>query len=149
MPFRSGIVYTEDQGGVWEKMFGVNAAIRPLTILVNPGGAVTWQQKGPLGSTALSGLLRKLLVGSRPPSPDVSRLDIQLGRLAPDFLFEYAPKKYLRLRKLGRAAMLVFYKSTVIASLEAVRECRKAGGSLRSEERSVGREWESRRRVQS
>jgi peroxiredoxin len=49
-------------------------------------------------------------------------VNVRLGRQAPNFLFELAPGRSLTLRKLaGRAAVLVFWRSTARASIEAVR----------------------------
>jgi hypothetical protein len=129
-PYRSGIIYSEEQGSTWEQIFGVRSAQRPLTILVNPQGKVVWSHAGSIDSKTLSDALAKFLVSGRPPGSAVLRADLRLGRLSPDFLFPYADGKQLTLRKLaGRAATLVFWKCSVRASIDAVRDVESAGAS--------------------
>jgi peroxiredoxin len=126
-PYQAGIIYTEDQGGSWQRVFGVKDARRPLTLVVNPKGDVVWQQEGALDRKTLSAALIKVLVPGGPLKLDVPQVSLRLGQPAPNLLFEFAPGRQLTLRKLaGRAAVLVFWKSAVRPSIEAVRDLQKS-----------------------
>ena len=116
------VIYSEDQDGAWQRLLGVRPA-RPSTFIVGPKGTIVWQQEGEVETGSLVDALRKTLVRSRPVMGAMTRPRIRIGHLPPNFLFEYAPDHDLTLRKLaGRSVVLVFWKSTSRASIDAVRE---------------------------
>ncbi len=128
-----GVIYAENQDGVWEEMFGVKTAGPPATLVVAPRGDVLWRHQGELDAATLAAALRKSLVAGASVRRDLLGLSLRIGRPAPNFLFELAPGRGLTLRKLvGRAATLVFWKSSSKPSIETVRDLqeptRKAGG---------------------
>ncbi len=130
--YTAGVIYAEDQGGAWERAFGVQTARRPLTLILGPKGDVAWQHEGELDSETLAAALRKHLAAGGAVRPRMLGLSPRLGRLAPDFVFDLAPGRGLTLRKLvGRATTLVFWKSSSKPSMETVRDVqettRKAG----------------------
>jgi peroxiredoxin len=121
--YTEGVVYAEDQGDAWERVFAVQSRRRPLTLIVAPGGKVVWQHEGELDTGSLAAALRKVLtsVGSVPRG--MLRSSLRIGALSPNFLFDYAPGRQLTLRKLaGRPVTLVFWKSASRPSIEAVRD---------------------------
>jgi peroxiredoxin len=120
--YTEGIIYAEDQDGAWERAFRVKSARRPLTLIVGPKGNVLWQQEGELDVATLAAALQRLLVKSGPIRLGLLRLNLRIGRPAPNFLF-----RELTLRKLvGRPVLLVFWKSASKPSLETVRDLQKA-----------------------
>ena len=51
----------------------------------------------------------------------------RIGQSPPNFLFEYAPGNNLALRKLvGRPAVLVFWKSSSMQSIQRIRDLQRA-----------------------
>lgn len=125
-----GVVYAEEQRGDWEGIFRIKTATRPLTLIVGPRGSVAWQKEGALDRAELAAALAKHLAPMAFVKVEMPRLNPRIGQPAPDFLFEYAAGQYLPLSKLkGRARVLVFWKSSVRASLEAVLDLQKSGAS--------------------
>ena len=128
-PYTQGVVYTEDQDGAWERVFGVKTTRRPMTLIVDPKGNVVWRHDGALDSATLAAALRKFLVTSGPVKRGMLRLALRIGQPPPNFLFEYAPGRELTLRKLaGRPAALVFWKSASKTSIQTVRELQQTAG---------------------
>ncbi len=130
--YTAGVIYAEDQGGAWERAFGMKTARRPLTLIVGPKGDVVWQHEGELDSKTLAAALRKHLAPIGAVRPRILRSSLRIGQPPPNFLFELAPGRGLTLRKLvGRATTLVFWKSSSKPSMETVRDVqettRKAG----------------------
>src|SRR5262249_36913818 len=75
----------------------------------------------------LSAALAKLLVKRGQIRVTIPRLNIRIGQPAPNFLFEYASGREMPLTKLkGQDLVLVFWKSSVKVSIEAVREAQAA-----------------------
>ncbi len=133
--YTEGVIYAEEQGGAWERVFRVKRARRPqavtsggsLTLIVGPKGDTLWQHEGELDSGTLAAALHRVLVKSGPVRPGMLRLSLRIGRKAPDFLID----NVLTLRKLeGRRVELVFC-SLSTPSIETVRDrqerARKAG----------------------
>lgn len=121
--YAEGVIYAQEQGGVWARAFGVKATRRPLTLVLGPKGQALWQHEGELDSGTLAAALRRVLVKSEPPRPRMLGSNLRIGRQAPNFLFEYAPGRGLTLRKLeGREVVLIFCESSSKQSLEAVRD---------------------------
>jgi peroxiredoxin len=117
------IVYADGDGGAWERALGLDSARRPTTLIVSPRGQIAWRHEGPIDAAALTAALRKSLAPGRTVPRALKTLNLRLGRQVPNFLFEVAPGHALTLRKLaGRSAVLVFWRSTSKASIEAVRE---------------------------
>jgi len=131
--YTQDVIYAEEQGGAWARAFRVKTTRRPVTLIVAPKGGVVWQHEGELDKETLAAALRKLLVKTGPVRLGLLRLNLRIGRPAPNFLFEYAPGRGLTLRKLaGRPVVLVFWRSSSKPSIEAVRDLQKtspkAGG---------------------
>jgi peroxiredoxin len=131
---RPAVIYAEDEGGAWARVFGVATDRRPLTMVLTPQGQVAWQHEGPLQRDALAAALLRHHRAAGPLAVRLLRLNLRIGQRAPDFLFEVAPGRQLTLRKLeGRPVSLVFWRSSSKPSLEAVRA---AGGEAGQSDRS-------------
>jgi peroxiredoxin len=121
----TNVVYADGEGPggtAWRRAFGLGESRGATTLLVNARGEVTWRHEGPVDGAALAAALRKGAAPGRAVPRTLKAVNVRLGRQAPNFLFELAPGHSLTLRKLaGRAALLVFWRSTAPASLQAVR----------------------------
>lgn len=127
--YTEGVIYAEEPGGAWASAFGVKTTRRPLTLIVAPSGKAAWQHEGELNSRELAAALQKNLAPGGSVRLSVLELSLRIGRPAPNFLFELAPGRGLTLRKLvGRAVVLVFWKSSSKPSLQAVRDLQKTTG---------------------
>lgn len=127
--YTEGVIYADDQGGVWERLFRVKTSKRPLTLIVGPTGKELWQKEGEIEVATLAAALAKFLVAGGSVKLGVLRTTLRLGQPSPNFLFEYAPKRELTLRKLaGRPVILVFWKSSSQPSIEAVRDLQDTTG---------------------
>jgi len=118
-PYAAGIVYCEDQGGIWSRLFGVHGT-RPHTLIVGPSGKVLWRHDGQIDVPALAASLRQFLVKKATVELSVLRAPLRLGRTSPNFLFEIAPGEFLPFRKLAGAADLVFWRASSPPSIQAV-----------------------------
>ena len=99
----------------------------PATFLIDTAGDVIWQHQGPLTYEEFVAALHAHLPSGGSFAPRVMRSSVRIGHPVPNFLFHPAPGQELTLRKLaGRPAVLVFWKSTSAASLEAVRDLERA-----------------------
>lgn len=95
----------------------------PATFLIDTAGDVVWQHQGPLTYEELVAALHAHLPSGGGFAPRVLRPNVRIGQPVPNFLFHPDPGQELTLRKLaGRPVVLVFWKSTSVASLEAVRD---------------------------
>jgi hypothetical protein len=121
----SNVVYADGEGAggeAWRKAFRLGEARGATTLIVTARGEIAWRHEGPVDGAALAAALRKALAPGRGVPRALKAANVRLGRQAPNFLFELAPGRALTLRKLaGRAAVLVFWRSTARASIEAVR----------------------------
>jgi peroxiredoxin len=124
--YTPGIVYTGDHDG-WQNALGVKSAQRPLTLIVSPRGSFAWQHEGVLEPDKLAAALNRHLVKRGPVPISMPRLNLRIGQPALNFLFEYSPGREMPLRKLaGQPLLLVFWKSSVKPSLQAVRDLQAA-----------------------
>ena len=120
--FTPGVVYSEDHDG-WAAALGVKSAKRPITLVVNPRGRITWTHEGELHAEALAAGLAKHLVKNNPVRVTVPRLNLRIGQPAPNFLFQYSPGREMPLRKLaGQSVVLVFWRSSANTSIQAVKD---------------------------
>jgi len=119
--YTPGIIYADDRDTAWQRVFGLRIGQTALTAIVGPTGNVVWQKEGAIGREMLGAALAKHLAPSGPIRITMPRLNVRMGQLAPNFLFEFSPGRVLPLRKLaGRAAVIVFWKSSSRPSIEAV-----------------------------
>ena len=115
-----GVIFAEDVNGDWEGALEVKR--RSATLVIGRSGDVVWRHDGELSSAHLAGALKTHLVAGGRFSPRLVQASVRIGQLPPNFLFEYAPGRELILRKLiGRPVVLVFWKSSSKASLEALQ----------------------------
>ena len=120
--YTPGIIYADDRDAAWQRVFGLKIAQTALTAIVGPTGHVVWQKEGAIGRETLGAALAKHLAPTGPIRITMPRLNVRIGQPAPNFLFEFSPGQVLPLRKLtGRAAVIVFWKSSSRPSIEAVR----------------------------
>jgi len=119
-----GIVYADDADGSWETALGVKATARPLTLIVTPRGSIVWQQEGAPDVTTLASALTRNLVKRPPIRLSLPRLNVRIGQPAPNFLFEFTSGREMELAKLfgQRNIILVFWRSSVKASIQAIRD---------------------------
>ena len=122
--YTSGIVYAEDSDGSWETALGVKSTARPLTLIVTPRGSIVWQQEGAPDVTTLASALTQHLVKRPPIRLSLPRLRARIGQPAPNFLFEYTSGREMELAKLfgQQNIILVFWRSSVKASIQAIRD---------------------------
>jgi AhpC/TSA family len=132
-PYTSGIVYAEDSDGSWESALGLKSAKPPLTLIVTPRGSIVWQKEGELEVSALAQALTQYLVKRPPVQLSLPHLNVRIGQPAPNFLFEYASGREMPLTKLfGQAIILVFWRSSVKASIQTVRDLQASAAKSRS-----------------
>ncbi len=131
--FTAGVVYAEDTDGSWQRFFGVEPGKRPLTLIVSPRGSVSWRSDGPLHLENLAAALGRLLVKRPPVRVSLPRLNVRIGQLAPNFLFEYTSGREMPLSKLsGQSRVLVFWRSAVKPSIQAVREMQNSAAKTKT-----------------
>jgi peroxiredoxin len=117
-----GVIYSDDVEA-WQKALRVKAANSPLTLLMNPRGAIAWQQEGCSDAQKLASVLAKTLVKREPVPLGVTRPNVRIGQPVPNFLFEYTAGREMPVRKLaGRPLVLVFWRSSSKPSIQAVRD---------------------------
>jgi hypothetical protein len=127
--YTPGVIYGDNEAGAWDRAFRVKSALRPLTLIVDPHGKVVWEHEGDLDRRTLAAALAKYLAKSGPGTQKLLSLNVRIGQPPPNFLFELAPGRGLTLRKLvGRAAVLLFWRSTSRPSIEAEPDLRAAIG---------------------
>ncbi len=104
-----GLAFADD-AAAWERHF--NVARRPTALLLDTSGKEVYRHAGPLTAAALADALKKHLAGGGAFKPRFQELSLRVGQRAPNIVFEYEPGHQLTLRKLGRAAALVFGKES-------------------------------------
>jgi peroxiredoxin len=118
-----GVIYSEEQGGVWERIFNIRNVRHPLTLIAGPKGDAIWQQEGDIDREKLAGALRKHLISGASFKRSMLRLNLRMGHPAPNFLFEIAPGQQLTLRKLAKKpVILLFWRSSAKQSVAAVHD---------------------------
>ncbi|MGC1902330.1 MAG: TlpA disulfide reductase family protein [Candidatus Acidiferrum sp.] len=130
-----GLIYGDRHGGAWERVFRLKTTSHSAhTLIVSPNGKIAWQQQGPVDNKTLAAALKANLAAGGSANRGFLRLNLTVGRKAPNFLFQLATERGLTLRKLeSRAVILVFWKSSSKASMDAVRDLQEiAGKSARS-----------------
>jgi peroxiredoxin len=121
-PHVPGVIYTDDAQS-WERALELKRAKQPLTAIVGPRGSVAWQHEGPPDLEKLVPALTKHLVKRGPIPISFPRLHTRTGKPAANFLFEFEKGRQMPLTKLvGRPVLLVFWKASVKASIQAVRD---------------------------
>ncbi len=124
-----GIIYAEQNGDSWERVFDMKGARRPVTLIVAPDGKVLWKHEGEIDSRTLAEPLRRYLVRGGPIRVGLLRSAVRIGQPPPNFLFEHAPGRELTLRKVaGRPVKIVFWRGSSKPSIDAVRTLQPAGG---------------------
>ena len=125
-PFTDGVVYADDRNGAWEALLGLQNARRPLTVIVDPKGTVVWKHEGVLKEETLAAALSKALVDAYNVPINLAGVNVRIGHPAPDFFFEYALGRESTLSKLkGRCVVLVFWRSFIDPSIQAVLDLQK------------------------
>jgi peroxiredoxin len=121
-PHVPGVIYTDDVEA-WQHALNLKSAKGPLTAIIGPHGGVAWHEEGPLDLEKLGAALAQHLVKRGPVQVSFPRLNARIGQPAPNFAFEYAPGRTMPLSKLsGKPAVLVFWKSSVKPSIQAIRD---------------------------
>jgi peroxiredoxin len=124
-----GVVFADDTDG-WERMTGVRE--RPATVVIGTAGDIVWRHDGRLDAEHLAEALRAHL------SPGIYRprllkSHLRPGDPAPDFLIASGGGEGITLSRLGRPAVLCFWKASSrpsVDSLARLRQAlRKGGGS--------------------
>jgi peroxiredoxin len=117
-----GVVYAEENGGGWERVFDLKGARRPVTLILGPKRDVLWKHEGEVDARTLTETLRKSLVQTAPVRVGLLHSRVRIGHPPPNFLFEHAPEQELTLRKVaGRPVKIVFWKKSSEPSIDAVR----------------------------
>ena len=130
--FTPGVIYAEERSNAWANVFGVKGG-RPLTLIVGPKGDVIWQQEGQVDTATLAAALQKYLAREASVELGVLRSNLRIGQPVPNFLFQNAPGHELTLRKLvGRPCILIFWKSSLKPSVDAISDLQKASGTTRA-----------------
>jgi hypothetical protein len=122
----ANVIYSEDEGGAWERAFAVKSTVRPLTLIVRPDGIVVWQHEGEFDDRKLTEALQEKLVRGGFADRSVLRPGLRIGRTPPNFLFEYASGYEMTLRKLvSRPVTIVFWRSMSRTSVEEVQHLQR------------------------
>ena len=123
MKYTPGVIFAEEHEHAWANAFGVKNTGHALTLIVNPEGKVLWHHTGEVSESALAAALDKYLVTCGIGWTGLVRSNLRIGKPAPNFLFPYASGRDLTLRKLiDRDVLLVFWRSTLPMSIDALRE---------------------------
>ena len=125
--FVPSVTYSEDIDGAWESMLGLKSVRPPLTVIAVPGGKVVWRKEGMPDSKALVAALDQNLASTGAVPVSVPRMNVRIGQPAPNFVFEFASGREMPLSKLrGQPALVVFWKASSRASIDAVRALQAA-----------------------
>lgn len=117
-----GVLYLEQAGDEWERVWKVSIRQRPATVVVAQGGKIVWQHEGEIESPTLRDTLRRVLVARRKVKRTLVMPISRIGHAPPNFLFTVAAGHDLTLRKLaGRPVVLVFWRASARLSLDAAR----------------------------
>ena len=129
-----GVLYAEENGGGWERVFDLTGARRPVTLIVGPKRDVLWKYEGEIDAQTLTEALKKSLVRTDPVRVGLLRSSVRIGHPPPNFRFEHAPEQELTLRKVaGRPVKVVFWKTSSEPSIDAVRSLQPASGDSSNE----------------
>jgi peroxiredoxin len=124
--FREGITYSDDKDGGWSRRYGADKAKRPFTLIVTPDGKIAWKQEGQLDAAKLTEALRASLARSGKVRPALKASSVRIGQIPPNFLFEYADRREITLRKMnGRPVAIVFWRSSSKESLAQIKRLEK------------------------
>jgi peroxiredoxin len=122
-PFVAGVTYGDNSDKAWNSLLGTTQEGRATTLLVTPDGKVAWRHEGELRREALRDALRQHAAPIKNVRITAHRSNLRIGHPPPNLLFEYAPGRLLTLRKAsGRPVVLVFWRGSAPASIDAVRE---------------------------
>jgi peroxiredoxin len=120
--FTPGVIYADDQDA-WMSALRLKDVKPPVTLIMSPRGGLAWKHEGAMDAEGLQSALSKYLVKRGPVRVTLPQLNSRIGQPAPNFLFEYASGRDMPLSKLkGQELVLVFWKSSVKASIQAVRD---------------------------
>jgi peroxiredoxin len=122
-----GVIYAEERDHAWAHVFGLKNREHATTLVVSPEGKVLWHHAGEINESTLAEALEKNLVPCGLGWTGLIRPNVRIGQPAPNFLFPYASGRDLTLRKLGRDASLVFWRSLSPTSVEAIRDAQQTG----------------------
>ena len=129
-PYTTDVVYSDDRDGAWRRVLGEEPGQSPTTLVVGPKGNVLWRHAGELDTAAVADALRRVLVRTGSVAIESLTAKVRLGHPPPNFVFEYSPGRELTLRKLtGRPVAIVFWKSGLLPSIDAVRSVTDSGVS--------------------
>jgi len=125
--YTHGITYADDQDGVWERRFGLGAIRRPMMLIVDPTGKVTWQHEGVVDLATLAEALKKSLVSGSAVKAAMQPTQVRIGQPPPNFLFEYTRGRGVTLRKVeGQPVTVVFWRASSKQSIAAVSNLPRA-----------------------
>jgi peroxiredoxin len=125
--YTDGVIFTEEQGGAWERAYGVNVPKTPATFLFSPRGHLIWKHQGSLDASTLAGALTKTLEKNSTDGVRILGASVTKGQRPPNFLFEIAEGHELTLRKLtGRSVTLAFWRSSLRPSIDTVVDLQKS-----------------------
>ena len=128
LQYSEAVTYIEDDGS-WRRRHDVNPGTG-ATVVVDPSGKVLWRSEGTPAAAELSKILRKVLVKGATSRATMLTANVRIGQPPPNFLFDHAPGQQLTLRKtIGRRVVIVFFRRSSPASVDAVRDAAASSGS--------------------
>lgn len=130
--FTEGVTYSDDKDGGWARRYGADKAKGPLTLIVSSDGKTVWKHEGPLDAAKMTEAVRESVVRTGKVRPALNPSSVRIGQVPPNFLFEYADRREITLRKMkGQPVAVVFWRSTSRESVEQVRRVVKLSGGDR------------------
>jgi peroxiredoxin len=124
--FNDGVTYSDDKEGGWARRYGAAAVRHPFTLIVTPDGKTAWKHEGPLDSAKLTEAIRDSVVRTGKVRPALNPSSVRIGQIPPNFLFEYADRREITLRKMkGQQIVVVFWRSSSKESVEQIRRLEK------------------------
>ena len=128
LQYSEAVTYVEDDGS-WRRRYDISAG-SGATVVVDPAGKLLWRSHGAPTAAELSKVLRKVLVKGVSARATMLTANVRIGQPPPNFVFEHAPGQQLTLRKaIGRRVIVVFFRRSSPASVEAVRDLTASSGS--------------------